>query len=114
MNLKILLISILAFYLIWLYQKNKTTDKQALKILREFTQHGLRTNTWLKEHFDELQMNPMATFNHPEFVKLINEDQELYERVVKEYPDYPNTVMAPIEFRQYLIEIAQGYYKKTH
>ena len=105
---------VLEFYLVWSYQKNKSAKKRALNILKEFTHHGPKIGSWLREHIEELQTNPIGTLNHPEFVDLIDEDQKLYERVLGEYPDYPDTIMPPKELRQYFIELVQGKYKQTH
>lgn len=87
---------------------------EKLKILQEFTQHGSKTSSWLKEHKEELQKQPIATLNNQEFVSLVNRGQELYERILDIYPDYPDTVMPPKELRQYFIELAQGQHRQTH
>ena len=112
--LGLIIFFILEFYVARSYLKNKSSKKEALKILEEFTRHGPKISTWLREHLKDLQTNPMATLNHPEFVQLVNDDQKLYERVAKKYPDYPDTIMQPKELHQYLIELVQGKYKQTH
>jgi hypothetical protein len=108
------IVIVLEFYLVKSYLKYRYAKERALKILIEFTKHGPSICAWLKEHFQELQTNPIAMLNHPEFVHLIDEDQVMYERVLAEYSDYSDNVMPPKELRQHLIELAQGKYKQTH
>lgn len=112
------ILSLVLVYLIRLSAKmdNLTREQRAegLKLLREFTEHGPRITSWLKEHKEELQRHPMATLNNKEFVDLINRDQTLYEKVLEIYPDYSNTVMPPKELRQYFIELAQGQHRQIH
>lgn len=109
-------LSLVLIYLIWLFVSVLTREqrKERLKLLREFTDHGFKITSWFKEHKEELQRRPIATLNNQEFVDLVNQDHELYERILEIYPDYPDTVTPPKEFRQYLIELAQGQHKQTH
>ena len=115
-------LSILFSYSIvaWLW-RIKEQRKDGLRQLREFTEQGLRIKSWLKEHIKELQGYPaMITkkefidmLNSKEFVDLINQDQDLYDRVLKIYPDY-DAGMSPVELHRYFIELAEGKYKQTH
>ena len=81
-------------------------EQTRLKNLREFTRLGERIAVWLREHKEDLERDPVRTLNDPEFVELIRKDQELYERTIRDYPDYPDTVRPPKEFHQYMIELA--------
>jgi len=74
----------------------------------------LKIGSWLRQHQDELQRQPIQTLNSREFVYLINKDQDLYEKVKEVYPDYPDRVTPPKELRQYFIELARGQHKQTH
>ncbi|OGM98280.1 MAG: hypothetical protein A2915_04150 [Candidatus Yanofskybacteria bacterium RIFCSPLOWO2_01_FULL_41_34] len=99
----------------WSIKKNKLTkeqSKEGLRFLREFTEHGSKITSWFKEHVDELQRWPVETLNQRELIGMIREDQELYDRIIKIYPDYE--CMPPTELHQYLIEIAQGKHKSIH
>lgn len=109
-------ISLFLMYLIWQSINNLTKKQRTerLRLLQEFTDHSLEITSWLKEHKEELERRPIATLNNQEFVDLINRDQELYETILEIYPDYSDAVMPPKEFRQYLIELAQGQHKQTH
>ena len=108
---------------LWANKNSKLTKEQRkedLRLLREFTEYGQRTTLWLKEHIRELQGYPeMITkkefidmLNNKEFVDIINQDQELYDRIIKIYPDYD--CMPPMEMHRYFIELAEGKYKQTH
>jgi len=112
------ILSLVLVYLIRLSAKmDNLTKKQrakGLKLLREFTEHGPKITSWLKEHKEELQRHPMTTLNNQEFVDLINRDQALYERILEIYPDYPDTIMPPKELRQYFIELVQGQHRQIH
>lgn len=109
-------LSLVLIYLIWLSLSVLTREqrKERLKLLREFTEQSRRTTSWLKEHKEELERRPIATLNNQEFIDLINRDQELYEMVLENYPNYPDVIMPPKELRQYFIELAQGQHKQTH
>lgn len=106
-----LLRSFLSF-LLKIFRKKIRQSK--LVSLEEFTKMSYQISSWLKKHEQDLKLDPIGTLSNQEFVELIKKDQELYEQVIKDWPDYPDTVMAPNELHRYLIEIIQGRYKQTH
>lgn len=99
----------------WSIKSNKLSRKQSkegLRLLREFTEHGPRITSWLKEHKDELQRRPIETLNQKGLIEMIKEDQELYDRIIKIYPDYE--CMPSTELHKHLIEIVEGKHKLVH
>lgn len=121
---RILFLIILIFFMVavvvWFirnfikFLRSGNDNKEKLRILWEFTEQSRRTTSWIKEHKEELKRQPIVVLNNQEFIDLINRDQELYERVLENYPDYPDIVMPPKELRQYFIELAQGQHRQTH
>ena len=99
----------------WSIKNNKLAKEQrieGLRLLRESTEYGLRITAWLKEHIDELQNRPIETLNQKELTDMIEEDQKLYDKILKFYPDYE--CMPPTELHRHLIEIAECKHKHVH
>ena len=87
-------------------------NRKVLKYVHESCRLGLEIASWIKHNVKDGA--PIEVLNGPEITVLYQRDQELYDKIIKLYPEWKKNQVPPLEMHKHLFEIAQGKYKKSH
>ena len=94
----------------YLYLKR---NKVLLAYLRESSRLSGEISTWIKNHKDELAVDPIKTLNQQALFDLVNQAQAIDDRIIELDPEYRDIFISPIELHCRMIEIARREGKQT-